>query len=436
MEEINVEKYVSVNLRHTMDWTDPMNRITESSTKQIGINNKLISTLSSMNPYALYKVFHETPVPVDSDRLFSFQHRTSTVNSDIIELLVHKYDGVARSTGKILSKQTAPTTSADINILAPINVAAHAEKLQATTQDTETLRKQATNLLKQRPNDVGLLLTVIQLNVEEGRFINALALLKTFLDKLNSSISESDQDVRYNPGLISIYVALCKVLGNDIQAQDELMKAAKYWQPRADQTPALLRAAGASLVSSFRSEDDLSTAADIFARLRELDPYDKFARAGYVAAHALTEPEKIANDASSLTKIPELISDIDVGALEEDGVATLPKQSQPTKRPAAADDKKDESGEQPKKKRCLRKSRIPKEYDPNKQPDPERWLPLRDRSSYRPPKGKKAKQRAADRTQGGIVADDAAPVAQPSPVATQSKGGASSSKKKKGKGRR
>ncbi|KAI5301953.1 Signal recognition particle core component, partial [Ascosphaera pollenicola] len=222
-------------------------KISESSTKQIGINNKLISTLSSMNPYVLYKAFHETPAPTDSDRLFSFQRRTSLVNSDLIELLVHKYEGVARSTGKVLSKQNAPTTSADINILSSLNVAAHAEKQRATTENTETARKLATNLLKQRPNDVGLLLTVIQLNIEENRLANALSLLKTFLDRLNSSISESDQDVRYSPGLISVYVALCKALGKDLQAQDELEKAAKFWLPRADQAPALLRAAGASL---------------------------------------------------------------------------------------------------------------------------------------------------------------------------------------------
>ncbi|KAI5304714.1 Signal recognition particle core component, partial [Ascosphaera pollenicola] len=150
-------------------------------------------------------------------------------------------------------------------------------------------------------------------------------------------------------------------------------------------------------------------------------------------------PEKIGADARYLTKIPELISDIDVAALEEEGVATIPKEPQPTKRPAAAlaDNKAEQPLEQPKKKRCLRKSRIPKDFDPNKQPDPERWLPLRDRLSYRPPKGKKAKQRAAERTQGGVVVEESAPAAQPSQVATQSKsGGASGSKKKKGKGRR
>ena len=49
----------------------------------------------------------------------------------------------------------------------------------------------------------------------------------------------------------------------------------------------------------------------------------------------------------------------------------------------------------------MRKSRLPKDYDPAKTPDPERWLPLKDRSTYRP-KGKKGRQKAAEKTQGGV----------------------------------
>lgn len=39
-----------------------------------------------------------------------------------------------------------------------------------------------------------------------------------------------------------------------------------------------------------------------------------------------------------------------------------------------------------KKKQKKRKIRLPKHHDPNVKPDPERWLPRRDRSTYRPKK--------------------------------------------------
>ena len=53
----------------------------------------------------------------------------------------------------------------------------------------------------------------------------------------------------------------------------------------------------------------------------------------------------------------------------------------------------------------MRKSRLPKDYDASKTPDPERWLPLKDRSTYRP-KGRKGRQKAAEKTQGGGVSGE------------------------------
>ena len=38
------------------------------------------------------------------------------------------------------------------------------------------------------------------------------------------------------------------------------------------------------------------------------------------------------------------------------------------------------------KKKKKRKIRLPKHYDPSVAPDPERWLPRRERSNYRPKK--------------------------------------------------
>lgn len=49
----------------------------------------------------------------------------------------------------------------------------------------------------------------------------------------------------------------------------------------------------------------------------------------------------------------------------------------------------------------MRKSSLRKDYEQGKAPDPERWLPLRDRSTYRP-KGRKGRAKAAF-TQGGVV---------------------------------
>ena len=70
-----------------------------------------------------------------------------------------------------------------------------------------------------------------------------------------------------------------------------------------------------------------------------------------------------------------------------------------------------------------------REHDPAKKADPERWLPIRDRSSYRP-KGKKGKQRAAALTQGGPVSEK---VETESPAQQKTSGSNAKKTKKKGK---
>lgn len=65
--------------------------------------------------------------------------------------------------------------------------------------------------------------------------------------------------------------------------------------------------------------------------------------------------------------------------------------------------------------------------------DPERWLPLKDRSSYRP-KGKKGKKKALDATQGGVVRENALEgVEAPGSKVVTGGGGVAKGKKKKGK---
>ncbi|PGH21656.1 hypothetical protein AJ80_03089 [Polytolypa hystricis UAMH7299] len=402
--------------------------ITELSTKRIAQSNLLLLPNAPSNPYLLHKQFHQTPKSTDSDKLFSFQNRTISANSHAIDLLVRKFDGVARSTEKVLSKQSAPTTSPDVNTLSVLNVAAHAQDVTPKT----TLKK-ALPLLERRPQDVGLVLTIVQLHVTAGNVSSAISVLEAFFKLLDECISEADQDVRFNPGLVSILISLYQQQGRRHHVKTELAKAASHWQQRPHQSPSLLRAAGASLLHS-SDTSDIKIASEIFAKLRETDPADYFATAGYVASHATTDPERVKSEADQLTPVQELTSGIDVVALENAGIpstSTMAPTAPGLRRKRGADDK-----EPPARKR-VRKSRLPKNYDPDKKPDPERWLPLRDRSSYRPPKGKKGKQRAADRTQGGIVSEKseesstttAAPVSQP-------KQGGGSSKRKKGKGKR
>jgi len=266
----------------------------------------------------------------------------------------------------------------------------------------------------------------------------AVLVLESFIKRLDESISETDHDVRFSPGLVGIMVALYRLQGRKSHIKQELAKAASYWRHKSKPPQALLQAAGIALLDS-SDPNDLAAAGEFFTNLHENQPEDRIAIAGYVASHATTSPSKTHSELNKLTPVEDLIEGVDVDSLEDAGIP----QSSTAAATALATSRKRAAGDsaKPAKKR-LRKSRLPKDYDPSKTPDPERWLPLRDRSSYRP-KGKKGKQKAADRTQGGLVAEDEKTKAAASDSTAKTTvlqkapgGGGGASKKRKAKGKK
>lgn len=306
-----------------------------------------------------------------------------------------------------IKSKSAPTLDPTVNSLAVINAAAHARN-QTGREALKTILPE----LEKRPNDVGLVLVIAQLYVLTGNHDAATRLLETFLDRLSQSSKPEDLDVRYAPGLVGTLVSLYSARNQSSHIRKELSKAASYWRqkPKDSFTRSithLLKTAGTALLDS-ADDHDQELAAQIFTDLSSSDPEDRYTSAGLIAAQSLTSPSSITpSQLATLTPVPRLITSIDASALEAAGVAKpTPTTSTTTttpslKRPAPSSSKKTATANKKPKP-----SRMPKNYDPDKQPDPERWLPLKDRSSYRPKGGKKAKARQAMLTQGGPVSEE------------------------------
>ncbi|KAL6717009.1 Signal recognition particle subunit SRP72 [Lecanora helva] len=400
-----------------------LEKIPDLSTRRIAQNNKLAASFISSNPYLSQRLFQTTEDLPKTDKLFQLQEKRMQENGLTFDLVSSKYNGVAQTTERILT-DTSPTISAHENNISVVNAAANAQNQLAKLGLNKILP-----LLEKRPKDIGLVMTIIQLYVLTNNHGSAANVLDTLIKHLSESTAFDHQDVLFAPGLVSLQVSLYTAQGRKSQIKTTLAKAASYWRHRSKPPITLLHAAGVSLFDSSDPEHQAG-AREIFDSLYTQDPSSKFATSGYVAAHALTSPEKVKNQADTLTPIPRLIAGIDVAALEDAGVPSLPSATTTArKRPL-------EKKSEPKKKR-VRKSKLPKDYDPSKTPDPERWLPLRDRSTYRP-KGRKNKQKAAEKTQGGVGGEKAAEgksaggegviKAAEKPGAGQAKG-----KKKKGK---
>ncbi|KAI0396199.1 hypothetical protein F5Y17DRAFT_140293 [Xylariaceae sp. FL0594] len=370
--------------------------IPEAPTKVVAQNNQVALDASESNPYLTQRLLELGGKLSGNDTLFEFQQSVLRGNKHALDLQMQKFEGVASSTQTQIFGASTPKAVLDVAPLGVINAAARAQMEKGKAAIRKILPA-----LEKRPNDVGLLLTVIQLYVQTKNPGPALSILDAFLKRLEMATSPDYADVRFAPGLVATAVALYRLQGRQNSVRAELAKASAHWRLKPDcpATP-LLREAGVELLRS-SNPDDVAAAGATFEQLVAQSGHDPIAAAGLVAAFATRDYTKAEPYLQKLTPIERLISGVDVEALVDAGVCSVAPPAPPASRKRAA---VDEPAKQKAAKRRRRK-RLPKDYEEGKQPDPERWLPLRDRSTYRP-KGKKGKKRAQEATQGGVVKEE------------------------------
>ena len=395
----------------------------DQSSKLIGRVNGIATAGAPSNPFLAQRLLAYDLETLQPDYPFAYQTAILDQNRSALDLQAAKFGGVVKSTAKEISQQSSATSDSRINGLSAVNVAAHAKN-----QTGKDALKNVLPLLEKRPKDVGLILTIVQLYVQTNNLSSATTLLENFLARLEQSGDSSELDVRHTPGLVGTLVSLYNKQTRREPARTALAAAATHWRSktahRSTGVTHLLKAAGSALSESHDpSHQDL--ARDIFQDLHDQDPSDRYSAAGLLAASPATA------ESSSLQSIDSLISGIDAEALESAGIA------QPPVDPSAATTSRKRPAEEqpkPKKHKKLCASKMPKDYDPNRTPDPERWLPLRDRSSYKPKGGKKGKAKQAMLAQGAVAEDSRPATPGAEVVKGKQQQGGGGAKKKKGKG--
>ncbi|KAH6654947.1 hypothetical protein BKA67DRAFT_533896 [Truncatella angustata] len=367
--------------------------ITEPSSKVVAQNNQTALASESQNPYLTQRLIETATTLSGNDKLFEYQAAVLRRNSFALSLQMHKLDGVERLTTRQILQATTPSASTEIAGLGVINAAA-----QANLKTGKLAIKEILPILEKRPTDVGLLLTIIQLYVQTKNPGPAMTLLEAFLKRMEQATTPDHNDVRFSPGLVAVTVAVYRLFGRQNSVRSELATAAAHWKSRSQDSPtSLLREAGIELLKS-SNPDDLVLAGSTFEDIAARSNSDTIAAAGLVASYATSDYPKIEPYLKNLTSVDKLTSGVDIQALINAGVA-----SAATSTPHGTKRSADSEPQKPNKR--FRKKRLPKDYEEGSKPDPERWLPLRDRSTYRP-KGKKGKKRAQEATQGGTVKEE------------------------------
>lgn len=326
-------------------------------------------------------------------KLFKFQSDVLAQNSSIVSLWAHKTGGVKTRAYRTVDQAESPTNSFELNNMSVIGAAAETQGLPE-----KDVLKSLISLSKRRPYDTGLTLVIIQLHLQRRNPGAALHTLELFFSRLEGSDNEQCHRVRFSPGLVALAVVLKKTQKRHNSAKAELIKAAEYWHHRpASSAFSLLKEAGVELVLS-SSKDDIRLAGAIFKKLNEEKLASPVTSAGLVAALAAANAFEVEQYTTLLPPVESLVHGIKVDELINSGILVSPSSSTSKKRPLTIDTNVKRAAKK-------RRRRMPKNLVDGQAPDPERWLPLRDRSSYRP-KGKKGRKKAAESTQGGVVKEE------------------------------
>ncbi|SPN98853.1 related to signal recognition particle 72 kDa protein [Cephalotrichum gorgonifer] len=380
-----------------------------------GINSALLAS-DGANPFLLERIVSELLTLGHKVKLFGHQRALLNQLKQTLSLQCQKFSGVEKRT----VAKAAPSIAPSNTHLGVLNVAA---ATQLASGKPALARCQ--ELLQKRPLDTGLVLTAVQLAVRERNLGLASSVLQTFLDTLERADDPESRKVRYSPGLVALVVALHRAQGKERSVFAELSQVAAHARDSDEDLPeSLLRGAGLELIKSHRI-DEVQLASPAFESILERSPSDDVAAAGLIASSGKLESEVPSALSGKLPPVDELVSGVDVEALLDGGVVGSSATTQLKRKPA-------EEAERPASKR---RRRVPKNAEPGKEPDPERWLPLRDRTSYRP-RGKKGKKKALDSTQGGVVKEETLELVGGAGAVKVEKTTTSASSRKKKKGRK
>eukprot|EP00250_Pteridium_aquilinum_P018954 c24238_g7_i1 orf=49-2124(-) len=256
--------------------------------------------------------------------------------------------------------------------------------------------------LEKHPNDLEMLLLArAQVAALAGHHIVAAQSLEQILD------------LQHKPGVVATLVALKEKGGDALGAEATLDAAVQWWEEHMGEDKSTLEVI-AQEAAAFKLKQKKSEAASVlFQKLLKSssDVVRAEALTGLVCSTAQTDILKAEAYERQLPPLPG-VADIDVSTLEEMSRSTVAPPTVGGKRPWMAGDVPSD-GKSRHKKRRKRRPRYPKGVDPanpGPPPDPERWLPLRERSTYRP---KRKDRRGPLRGAQGSVAR-AAPAASTS----------------------
>ncbi|NXR01238.1 SRP72 protein, partial [Sagittarius serpentarius] len=277
--------------------------------------------------------------------------------------------------------------------------------IQAAQLCREKQHAKAVGLLQdfadQHPaNAAEIKLTMAQLKIAQGSVTKACMILRSI------------EELQHKPGMVSALVTMYSH-EEDIDSAIEVFTQAIQWyqqfqartnygccvfQPKSPVHLSLIREAANFKLKHGRKKEAISDLEELWKQ----NPKDVHTLAQLISAYSLVDPEKAKVLSKHLPSSDTMSLKVDVDALENSHGATYVRKKAGK---LTGDKEQKEQGQgDVKKKKKKKKGKLPKNYDPKVTPDPERWLPMRERSYYRGRKKGKKKDQIGKGTQGSTTA--------------------------------
>ncbi|XP_040273323.1 signal recognition particle subunit SRP72 [Bufo bufo] len=231
-------------------------------------------------------------------------------------------------------------------------------------------------------------LTMAQLKLAQGNVTKACMIMKTI------------KELEHKPGMVSTLVTM-HGHDEDIDSAIEVFNQAISWyqekQPNSRAHLALIREASNFKLKHGRKKEAITDLEQLWKQ----NPKDIHTLAQLISAYSLVDANKAKVLSEHLPSSDSMHLKVDVDALENSTGATFIRKKAAK---VAGEQAKVQGQVEIKKKKKKKKGKLPKNYDPKVTPDPERWLPMRERSYYRGKKKGKKKEQIGKGTQGATSA--------------------------------
>ncbi|KAI7894903.1 uncharacterized protein EV154DRAFT_437638 [Mucor mucedo] len=298
-------------------------------------------------------------------RLKNYQKRVIAMNESLLQLYTNKYSACRDQAQKLTEKY--PDNDNLYLILASATYHQH-----KAAKAVDELKKYS----EKKPSSLAIRFATIQLQLLESQPAAALSTLESYLESV-----KDDKKAYYKPAVVALLVWLYEQTGQSEKAMETLDEASKVWKSdssfKSDTVAptSTIKQTAAFKLKTGRFQDAVAD----YEQLVKADPSDAQSIAGLIAAYAEVDPKKAEQYGNALPSIA--LNNLDVDTLEK--IVPGVKRGYVKKDPNGVHVKKPKN----KKKRA---TLLPKKFDPNVKPDPERWVPKQERSTFRM-KGKNKK---------------------------------------------